>query len=73
MKYILTIDDDEALCKLVKIRLPTKISVPSFPVGPPSQRLPCLWLPLEARYHSLRPPFAKRGVWNSFSISLLVR
>lgn len=57
----------------IGIRLPTKIGVPSFSVGPPSQRLPCLRLPLEARYHSLRPPFAKRGVWNSFSISLLVR
>ena len=32
-----------------------------------------LWLPVEARHHSLRPPFAKRGVWNSFSIFLLDR
>ena len=32
-----------------------------------------LWLPLEARHHSLCPSFAKGGVWKSFSISLLVR
>lgn len=48
-------------------------SVCHLPVGPPLLRLQHLWLPLEARHHSLRPPFAKRGVWNSFSISLLVR
>ena len=30
----------------------------------------CLWKP---DHHSPCPPFAKRGVWNSFSISLLVR